>query len=270
MNPVISVITINRNNCQGLRQTIQSVLSQTFTNYEYIIIDGDSTDGSVAEIKLHESKLSYWNSEPDTGVYNAQNKGIAQATGDYLIFLNSGDVFCNENVLFELIHNSNNEAIVFGNIVFKTGEGSLKPFQYPDHLTFEFFLKDTLPHPCTLIKKELFKKYGSYKEYIKICADWAFFIDCIVKHNVTYLHIDLPIATFLLGGLSSENENSVVKVKSEKMAYLFKFYPFLMEQYEELNGYKSRLIHLQNSRQLKYFSLFSKKIKRILYLNGNV
>ena len=89
----ISIITINYNNCEGLRRTIESVVNQTCRDFEYIIIDGGSTDGSVDVIKRYADNIDYWVSEPDKGIYNAMNKGIRMATGDYVQILNSGDMF---------------------------------------------------------------------------------------------------------------------------------------------------------------------------------
>ena len=94
-----SIITINYNNADGLRRTIESVVSQTYADYEYLIIDGGSTDGSVNAIKEYEDKISYWVSEKDGGIYNAMNKGVKVAHGEYLIFMNSGDVFYNDRVI---------------------------------------------------------------------------------------------------------------------------------------------------------------------------
>ena len=94
-----TVITINYNNADGLRQTILSVVGQTCDDYEYVIIDGGSTDGSVEVIKEREDKISYWVSEKDGGIYNAMNKGVKAARGEYLIFMNSGDIFYDNKVL---------------------------------------------------------------------------------------------------------------------------------------------------------------------------
>ena len=96
--PKLSIITINLNNAQGLEKTIKSVVSQTYSDYEYIIIDGASTDGSVDVIQEYRNKITYWVSEPDTGIYNAMNKGILKATGEYCQFLNSGDILVDNNV----------------------------------------------------------------------------------------------------------------------------------------------------------------------------
>src|ERR1035437_595442 len=109
LQPKLSIITVNLSNATGLRKTIESVISQTFTDYEYLIIDGGSTDGSLDIIKEFADRMSYWVSEPDGGIYNAMNKGIAWATGDWIIFMNSGDVFRNIEVL-ENVFNRNIEA----------------------------------------------------------------------------------------------------------------------------------------------------------------
>ena len=94
-----SIITVNYNNKEGLRKTIESVISQTFRDFEYIVIDGGSSDGSAELLKEYSDKITYWVSEPDKGIYNGMNKGIAKATGDYLNFMNSGDCFYDQQVL---------------------------------------------------------------------------------------------------------------------------------------------------------------------------
>ena len=112
----LSIITINRNNSAGLHKTIESVVSQTFTDYEYIIIDGASTDGSVDIIKQYANKITSWVSEPDKGIYNAMNKGILKATGEYLLFLNSGDSLHTYNVLNEIFRKEINSKIILGDV----------------------------------------------------------------------------------------------------------------------------------------------------------
>ena len=107
-----SIITINYNNAEGLRRTIKSVVSQTFVDYEYVIIDGGSTDGSVDVIKEYENKISYWVSEKDGGIYNAMNKGVKVAHGEYLIFMNSGDIFYSDSVLSDVRHHIQDEDIL--------------------------------------------------------------------------------------------------------------------------------------------------------------
>jgi len=118
MQPKLSIITVNLNNAEGLRKTIESVVTQTFTDFEYIIIDGGSTDGSVEIIKLYADKITYWVSEPDKGIYNGMNKGIMVAKGEYCQFLNSGDWLVNENVLKEVFADVD---IVYGDLKIPNG-----------------------------------------------------------------------------------------------------------------------------------------------------
>src|SRR5574344_2490955 len=110
----LSIITINYNNAEGLEKTIKSVINQTFTDYEYIIIDGGSTDGSTDIIKKYRENIDYWVSESDKGIYKAMNKGITYTHGEYLNFMNSGDCFHSSTVLNEVARNFNNTDIIIG------------------------------------------------------------------------------------------------------------------------------------------------------------
>ena len=113
----LSIITINYNNGDGLQRTIESVIKQNFKSYEYIVIDGGSTDKSIDVIKRNKNHINYWISEPDTGIYNAMNKGIRKATGEYLIMINSGDVLVNEDVLDTVFKKNNNSDIIYGDVL---------------------------------------------------------------------------------------------------------------------------------------------------------
>ena len=112
-----SIITINYNNKDGLKKTIESVINQSCKDFEYIIIDGGSTDGSVDVIRQYADRINYWISEPDKGVYNAMNKGVAQAHGEYLNFMNSGDCFSDNSVLENIAHSLCSYDIVTGKVI---------------------------------------------------------------------------------------------------------------------------------------------------------
>ena len=117
MNSVkLSIITVNLNNLEGLKRTYESVVCQTFTDYEWIVIDGGSTDGSREFIEQHQDKFAYWCSEPDKGIYNAMNKGIMRAKGEYLNFMNSGDCFASNDTLIRVLVDERNEDIIYGYI----------------------------------------------------------------------------------------------------------------------------------------------------------
>ena len=152
----LSIITVNYNNLRGLKKTVESVKNQTYQEFEYLVIDGGSTDGSVAYLKDKEITFDYWVSEPDKGVYQAMNKGIKKATGDYVLFLNSGDHFLNNKVLEKNMQFIQGEDIIYFNLqVVENGKTFIK--EYPKTLSFSYFVKDTLPHPATFIKKEVFR-----------------------------------------------------------------------------------------------------------------
>ena len=112
MNKKLSIITINYNNQSGLQRTVESIVNQTWKEFEYIVIDGGSTDGSAAYLESQNKIFDYWVSEKDLGIYNAMNKGIKAATGHYLLFLNSGDELLNDKVLAQNHHNLENKDLV--------------------------------------------------------------------------------------------------------------------------------------------------------------
>lgn len=175
-----SIITINFNNRVGLKKTIESVVNQTFQDFEYIIIDGGSTDGSVDIIKEYSSRISYWVSEPDKGIYNAMNKGIAQAHGDYINFMNSGDYYYNNRVLSDVVSIHTDADFFVGRVYNVNSDGAiLSSSIVSDNLSMKWFYINTIPHQSTFIKRELFNR-SKYDENLKVVSDWKFFMERIV------------------------------------------------------------------------------------------
>ena len=242
----LSIITVNLNNLTGLQKTMQSVFEQTFTNYEYIIIDGGSTDGSKEWIAQHADKLAYWVSEKDGGVFNAQNKGIVKSKGEYLLFLNSGDYFYTVEAIGALIQNSNNIDIIYGNIMVDEGSRSWIK-SYPEELSFMDFLEDTLPHPASLIKSNLFKKLGLYNEHNKIVSDWEFFMKAICLHNANYKYVNEVITIFNTVGISSLLSNANL-IQKEKDYVLSNFYKAFLNDYKQYAECKKELLKIKTSR----------------------
>lgn len=220
----ISIITVNLNNIVGLEKTIASVLEQTYKNFELVIIDGGSSDGSISVIEKYKEQLSFSLSEPDTGVYNAMNKGIKNASGEYLLFLNSGDYFINENILENVSKEIDGTDLIYGNIKLVEPGGKSWTGVYPDKLSFDHFVTGSLPHPASFIKKSLFEKEGLYDENLKICADWKFFLNAVIKHGATYKRINTTIAVFYLDGLSSGKDSELI-IAQEKDQVILANYP---------------------------------------------
>lgn len=198
----ISIITINYNNLQGLKETVSSVLSQEYKNKEYIVIDGGSNDGSREYITEQADKLHYWVSERDGGLYNAMNKGIVKSTGDYLIFMNSGDIFFDKHVLSEFFENKNYEAdILYGNTVYKYGDKGI--VRFPQNLVV---MQYELPfcHQSCFVKGDLMRS-NLYDESYKLIADYAFFYSCWKKNRI-FQHINKIVAIYDTTGVSADEK----------------------------------------------------------------
>lgn len=256
--PKLSIITVNLNNAEGLQKTIKSVVSQIFTDYEYIIIDGGSTDGSVDVIKKYADKITYWVSEPDKGIYNAMNKGIRVAKGEYCQFLNSGDYLVDENVLANVFSLGFNEDIVYGDILVN---GNILKSRYI--LNLFFFINETIPHPASFIKKELFKKHGLYNEDLIIASDWEFFLKTIIFRKCSYKYIAMKIVSFDLNGISNQEYNKTL-IKEERTEILRKNIDFIVQDYSRIS---TKLERYENSRLFQLIRKFqNSKLFKKLYI----
>lgn len=213
-----SIITINYNNKDGLEMTIKSVLGQAFQDFEYIIIDGGSTDGSIDIIKKYESQIDHWVSEPDNGVYNAMNKGIRKATGDYLNFMNSGDSYHSSSALETIAGLHSDDDIIIGGY-YETGKGVSHTIP-PQNVTLLTLLKYTINHQATFIKKALFDK-RLYDESYMIMADAKFNFQSIIIDNCSVTIIKDIIADYDTNGISSNYE----LYKAERQRFLKELFP---------------------------------------------
>lgn len=202
----LSIITINYNNLEGLKKTYDSVVSQTCQDFEWIVIDGGSTDGSKEFIEEHQDKFAYWCSEPDKGIYNAMNKGIAKATGEYLQFLNSGDNLVDDKVIEEFLALGWYEDIISGDIMVDGDETDVRCNINEEILDIDTMRRGCVYHPSSYIKKELFENYGSYDEDLRIVSDWKFFLEVLIIHNCSYRHWKRVVANFYTDGIGSSKE----------------------------------------------------------------
>ena len=208
----LSIITINYNNLEGLKRTYDSVVSQTCYDFEWIIIDGGSTDGSKEFIEERQEHFAYWCSEPDKGIYNAMNKGIAKATGEYLQFLNSGDNLVDDRVIEEFLALGWDEDVISGDIVIDGDRSRVSKNPEEEDLDFDKLRLGTLTHPPSFIKKLLFKQYGSYDESLMIVSDWKFFLEVLIIHNHSYRHWNRLVTVFYTDGMCSKIENQKLHI----------------------------------------------------------
>lgn len=252
---LISIITINFNDVEGLKKTMTSVFDQTFSNIEYIVIDGASTDGSKEYIETQQDSLAYWVSEPDTGIYNAMNKGIDKATGEYLLFLNSGD-FLYKNEIIDTISKKlgGGNDLYYGDLLMDYN-GSHKESKYPNKLSFSYFYhRGHLPHPATFIKRSLFKRVYKFKEDFKIVSDYDFLVCAVCKHNASYQHLDTIITVYDTNGLSGNPQYRELLLKEKELSLRANF-PLFMNDTKQL-------IHYENLMNTYRF-------KQLLGLEGN-
>lgn len=206
----LSIITINRNNAEGLRRTLDSVASQTKKEFEHIIVDGASTDRSVDIIKdyvNHVSCLMYdvlWVSEPDTGIYNAMNKGVRMSNGEYVLMLNSGDYLVDEHVIERILPELDGTDIVQGNniedrngVVYRNRGYGKSDIDMNDVLHGHFL------HQSSFCRRDLFERYGYFDESYHIAGDTKFFMNCLGVHNATFKYVDIDIANYDCNGVSA-------------------------------------------------------------------
>lgn len=267
----LSIITINLNDKVGLQKTIDSVLNQTYTDYEFIVIDGMSDDGSVDIIKANETKISYWISEKDKGIYNAMNKGIRQAKGEYCHFLNAGDTYTSENVLQQIFEGNPNESFICGNFLTKKGDivREEQPYKNRDW-TFSLYdiYSGDLCHQAFFIKKDNFTKYELYNEKLRIISDWRLFFIAIGIHHEPVLYRDVDVVVYDLEGLSSQIGGKIIheerKLTAKEVLPLETATKLERLYYLEQNSYVTDII-LSN----RFFSICFRgfcKIGRILGL----
>lgn len=256
----LSVITINKNNAFGLRKTIESVVNQTFNDFEYIVIDGASDDGSAEVIKNYSDRISFWVSEPDSGIYSAMNKGIRKAQGEYVQFLNSGDYLVDEKVYERFFCEDIHTDIAYGNRInlYPDGHILLNKGKQKSNLTFEDVYKGCIPHTAAFTKRCLFEKYGLFDESFRIMSDTGFFLKAIGLGKSSSQYVDVTISYFDMEGISNNPkmrdlfDKEYVEMKKQVLS------PELVEAYDFYLQYNSKISSITNCR-------FAKTLFRIAF-----
>ena len=249
----LSIITVNYNNCPGLQRTIDSVVAQTWRDFEWIIIDGGSTDGSRELIEKYQVHFSYWCSEPDKGIYNAMNKGIAKAKGEYLNFMNSGDCFYEKDTL-EKVNDRNPKAdIVYCD--FSLHENLF--FYKISNMMLQLF-ESSIDHQSTFIRRILFEKY-KYDERLTIAADWKFFLQTIIIDNVSVEHLDIVVCYHDSFGISTSSLNV-----DERLKILDDMFPRRFTESLDLLHHYSQSRPIQRARLLVCHGGFAEKLTRAI------
>lgn len=256
----VSIITINRNNLAGLEATRQSIVSQTYKDFEWIVIDGASTEGDREFLEQHADEMTFWCSEADSGVYNAQNKGIFHASGEWMIFMNSGDKFHDEMVLERVFSEPHSADILYGDWIKVCEDGRTEEMHAPRTFSLHGIYKDNICHQAMFIRSSIMKS-SPYDESYKIYADWAKWLEFTLK-KCRFEYLPLYVCDFFLGGMSSDldlakREIELMRQKELSPAILETVKPMCLEGAGELTREVGLLVRQRKTyRRIIRFALF--------------
>jgi len=267
-NPKVSVITACLNSQKHIERAIKSLLTQTYDNIEYVVIDGGSTDATLRILDNYKDNIAYMLSEPDKGIYDAMNKGIRHSTGDILYFFNSDDRLYDKDVIKNIVDffSKNKADFVYGNIVNDYSDNSASSIgRYPRFITKRHFIRNTIGHPATFFKKSCFDKAGVYDIQYKIVSDYEWYLRALYKYHLRCAYINKIISIFECSGASMTDANSaIILAEREYVQKLYfnpaeliigKFLNFFL--YLDFLRFAARLI--LRKRGYEFFLKFKKK-----------
>lgn len=272
----LSIITINYNDAVGLQKTLNSTLSQTCTDFEHVIVDGASPDNSVEVIEMYAKEASEKGikvtciSEKDKGIYNAMNKGIKMASGDYIEILNAGDILASDDVvekMYKALEEKNYPEILYGNMLKTVDWVNIQRdncggnSEYTPN-SFLYFYNGTLNHDCAYIKRSLFDKFGYYNEEMKICSDWEWYVRSIILGNITPIYVDIDVTIFDMNGVSESAGKNKDIIKRERSEYLESTFPKAI--INDYNKYASVLLQYQRLEKC-YLWGFVRFLERMIF-----
>lgn len=265
----LSIITVCWNDKNGLDKTIKSVISQNTREFQFLIIDGASTDGTIDILEQYKDSIDYYISEPDKGIYNAMNKGVLAANGEYCLFLNAGDIFFDEKVVTRFLQENISEDIVSGKEACSfDGKKFVAYRKPPKEISLLYFMKQTLAHQSTFIRKELLLAFP-YDETYKIASDYIFFFKSFFEENASYRRLDFFVSIFIMDGISSINGDLSQK---ERERFFTSFFPAPVLKELTINAkYSDFYIQIcRNTFAGKFFRLILKFLKTIEIIRDKI
>ncbi len=259
--PKFSIITINLNNSAGLEKTIYSVRNQTYRDFEHIIVDGGSTDESLRIIDKYRDGFSYWVSETDTGIYNAMNKGIQKATGDYCFFLNSGDSLFQFDTLNHVSKSIVNQEIYYCDVMLVYNQNRKIRKTHPENNLLYYLSYEMICHQGILFRRDILHKMNLFSEKYKYCSDYEMLIKMILDPMIRFKKINEVLSDYDMQGFSN-HPDSGGKISAEK-AIIWKEY--ISDSVGEaisnltfLNSMQNSFwYHFRKSRQIFFQRVFS-------------
>ncbi|MGF1479786.1 MAG: glycosyltransferase family 2 protein [Cyanophyceae cyanobacterium] len=236
IQPFVSVITVVRNGEKTLRQTIHSVLNQTYRPIEYIIVDGCSTDRTLDIIKSYEERIAYWISEPDQGIYDAMNKGIALASGQWIHLLNADDRYYDHSVLEQAVRTLDESKTNYFTLVRTLPNDRQKQQKFP-YQGWQLYILPRLPHPALVVAKQQYEQVGLYDTALKIASDHDFTLRLLNKYPAKFT--DTPFVVMSHEGFGSVNiELAFQEFRDVTIRYKFPLLLAWMVYYSKLVRWK--------------------------------
>ncbi|MGO4770952.1 glycosyltransferase family 2 protein [Flavobacterium sp. W22_SRS_FK3] len=226
----LSIITINYNDIQGLQKTVESVVSQSSNDFEFLVIDGGSTDGSSEYLGVQNKKLDYWISEKDRGIYHAMNKGIRASSGEYILFLNSGDVLLDDTeILNKVVLHLDQQALYYSPIYLSQNNIIKNKVDYPVNINERFVFTNTICQQAVIYHTSVFNN-NFFDEKLKYISDWKMHFS-LFKSKVKFIHLNIPFAIYDLDGLTSKGETKYTSHKERLKTQFLDFFLYFLKYY---------------------------------------
>jgi glycosyltransferase involved in cell wall biosynthesis len=239
MAPTLSIVTICRNDRPGLERTLASIRAQTWRDFEVELVDGASTDGTADLLRALSEPWLHVTSEPDRGIFDAQNKGWRRARGTWCLFLNAGDSLAAADVLGRVFAAKPTEDLILCDLL-REWPTHTRRLRVPERITLEKLVTGAVLHPATLIKRDLLERVGPYDETLRIAADHDFFFRAIVGAGVSQRHLAIPLSIYAMGGISSNPKTDALKAE-ERARILRRHVPAeLLARFQEEEARRER------------------------------
>lgn len=262
----LSIVTICKNNLQGLRKTLESVINQTNKQFEFLVIDGNSNDGTREFIEKNNSYITKFIFESDSGIYDAQNKGIKIASGEYILFLNSGDTLVNESTIQNLLNLIKDSGfakfgIYYSDVLLKKGNQIQKKI-YMKQLSHFYLCNEIINHQSQIIQTKILQKNLFDLRY-KLAADYELFLRLVFKKKINYKHLDMTISIYDLSGIST-TEAGIAKYLNEHSEIRQAYFPDEINRVLDLQFYQNSVQSINVLKSETVVRLLTNKLYRAL------
>lgn len=239
MAPTLSIVTICRNDRPGLERTLASIRAQSWADLEVELVDGASTDGTADYVRGLSDGWIHATSEPDAGIFDAQNKGWRRARGTWCLFLNAGDRLAGPDVLARVFAEPRPEDILYCDML-REWPDRTRLLRLPDRISLSYMLKGAIPHPSTLLRRELIDRFGPYDTSLRIAADHEFFFKAVVSGRATLRHLPFPLTVYAMGGVSSHARTKALKREERALIQRRTLPPLFAEYVAEQEALRER------------------------------